>query len=113
MSAPGTSTRSAFSQKEKGRIKCFFGSDDYICLKRSFPWEVAFVLCGCFLRQSGKCAYLIFPLILNKNKMNQSKETAQAVNPTKALSVMLLGLASTLVLSSIVVVCVMKWLTQS
>ncbi|MBB1283023.1 hypothetical protein HRH25_01465 [Flavisolibacter sp. BT320] len=45
--------------------------------------------------------------------MNQSKETAQAVNPKKAFSVMLLGLASTLVLSSIVVVCVMKWLTQS
>lgn len=54
-----------------------------------------------------------FPLILNKNKMNQSKEAAHAVNPKKALSVMLLGLASTLVLSSIVVICVIKWLGNS
>lgn len=45
--------------------------------------------------------------------MNQSKETAYAVNPKKALTVILLGLASTLVLSSLVVVCVMKWLSHS
>lgn len=45
--------------------------------------------------------------------MKQSKETAYAVNPKKALMVMVLGLASTLVFSSLVVVCVMKWLTQS
>lgn len=45
--------------------------------------------------------------------MKQFKETAHAVNPKKALSVILLGLASSLVLSSIVVICVIKWLGNS
>lgn len=44
--------------------------------------------------------------------MHPSKEAVQAVNPKKALTVMLLGLASTLVLSSLVVICVIKWLNQ-
>ncbi|MDQ3277981.1 MAG: hypothetical protein M3Q06_06630 [Bacteroidota bacterium] len=45
--------------------------------------------------------------------MKHSQETAPAVSQKKALSVMLLGFASTLVLSSVVVTYVIKWLSHS
>ena len=45
--------------------------------------------------------------------MKNSNESTPAISQTKALSVMLLGLGSTLVLSSVVVTCVIKWFAQS
>jgi hypothetical protein len=45
--------------------------------------------------------------------MKHSNEGTPAISQTKALSVMLLGFCSTLVLSSAVVTCVIKWFAQS